>query len=141
MVGGNHYYKQVLQEGPGNIIDLIAVDDSPNAIQINIADDCFNTTSAVVLTEQEQNDLIYGILERRGMTIISNGEMDNGQKLLTAKSGCVPAISATGNEQSVIHPVETPSNILANYWEENITKEAKDKLVKAINNQTKNKNS
>ena len=48
----------------------------------------------IVLTEKEQDDLIAGILERRGLSL--------ARMLPTGN----PPISATGNEQSAIHSAE-----------------------------------
>jgi len=54
---------------------------------------------AAILTEQEQNDLIAGILERRGVS-------PKAYKGWLTMVGYYDAISATGSEQSKIHPAE-----------------------------------
>jgi hypothetical protein len=96
----NHYYAQQLQE-KGSMIDLIA-EENNNDIQMIISDDLFNTTSAITLTEKEQDDLIAGILERRGMQLVYTKDG------LQVWSNLDP-ITAEGNEQSRIHPHKLPA--------------------------------
>jgi hypothetical protein len=92
----NHYYSQQLQE-KGSIIDLLAVEDN-NKIMMIISDDLFNTTSAITLTEQEQDDLIAGILERRGIQLVKMEISETWVEIPTTP------ITAEGNQQSKVHP-------------------------------------
>ena len=102
MTMGNHYYQQQLQE-KGSVIDLIALEENNN-IAIVISDSLFgiNTASGVTLTEQEQDDLIDGILERRGMQLVYTRDG------LQVWSNLDP-ITAEGNMQSRIHPHKLPT--------------------------------
>ncbi len=100
---GNHYYQQQLQE-KGSIINLIALEENNN-IAIVISDSLFgiNTTSAITLTEQEQDDLIDGILERRGIKLV---KMEISEEWVEIP---ITPITAEGNEQSRIHPHKLPT--------------------------------
>jgi hypothetical protein len=91
----NHYYQQQLKE-KGSIINLVAI-DSDNHIRMIISDDVFDTTSAITLTEQEQDDLIAGILERRNKKIMELCWLDE------------TPITAEGDMQSSIHPHKLPT--------------------------------
>jgi hypothetical protein len=93
----NHYYQQQLKE-EGSIINLVAIDND-NHIRMIIFDDVFDTTSAITLTEQEQDDLIIGILERRGYINITTLV-----RRLASNPIEIQPITAEGNEQSRIHP-------------------------------------
>ncbi len=101
---GNHYYQQQLQE-KGSIINLIALEENNN-IAIVISDSLFgiNTASGVTLTEQEQDDLIIGILERRGYINITTLV-----RRLASNPIEIQPITAEGNEQSRIHPHKLPA--------------------------------
>jgi hypothetical protein len=95
---GNHYYTQQLQED--SIINLVA-DKKENDITMIISDAVFDTNSAITLTEKEQDDLIAGILERRGYIKAVDALHDIAVKIGKNNSN---GISANSNEQSRIHP-------------------------------------
>lgn len=102
MAHSNHYYAQQLQEGYGSI-DLIAVEEN-NKIKVVVGDSpVYDEKAVVTLTEQEQDDLIVGILERRGYINITTLV----RRLAGAPIQMLP-ITAEGSMQSRIHPAKLP---------------------------------
>ncbi len=91
----NAYYKQTIGEGnSAGTIELTAEDFAPNAISIRMTG--FNS-ALLALNEKDQNDLIAGILERRGH------HPEITMKAIKKLRGGV-VISPKGNEKSKIHP-------------------------------------
>lgn len=75
-----------------------------NMIQMTVYGPIYGTADkgevGIWLTEQEQDDLIAGILERRGIKLV---KMEISEEWVEIP---ITPISATGNEQSFIHPTE-----------------------------------
>ena len=104
----NTYYKQKW-DGFSNAISLIATDNCGEygiIVKFEAYDgDAQHIVSlSISLTVKEQDDLMAGILERRGIALsyeVRNGAVDSHGTVLRSH------ISATGTEQSRIHPAET----------------------------------
>lgn len=93
----NQYYRY---NGEHTDIALWAIDGMPNNIVIGLYDKKDMKWVDMLLTEQEQNDLIAGILERRGIKLV---KMEISEEWVEIP---VTPISATGNTQSSIHPAD-----------------------------------
>lgn len=96
----NVYYKYTNTDAEytKSSINLAAVGER-NEILIGIAEDD-GSVAAIRLNEQEQNDLIAGILERRGIKLV---KMEISEEWVEIP---IAPISATDSEQSSIHPAE-----------------------------------
>jgi len=107
----NTYYRYSKRVSPSvkaqKAIELTAVNDESHGVMINIAqihpNGSIQAQQHIVLTEQEQNDLIAGILERRGGYFKLCKVDGSGMTYGTERP---EGISATGNVQSAIHPAE-----------------------------------
>ncbi len=104
----NTYYQY--RNNIGDLISqmsLTSIDGDSNDIQLSI---CMGIekngihSSAIRLTEQEQDDLIAGILERRGM-----GRTQNSADWIKFTSG-YGGISPDDATQSKIHPANPKAN-------------------------------
>jgi hypothetical protein len=110
MTHSNHYYRQIIKE-TGHI-DLLArheVDEQLqdiNCIQMIVHGPVYGTTMTrdvgIWLSEKEQDDLIAGILERRGYKLYIDDDLNAEIKLYDP-------ITAERNEQSRIHPHKLPA--------------------------------
>lgn len=82
------------------------VGGSPNCIQLTLQTDDKSPLSGIAyitLTENEQDDLIHAIYERRGLRWCGGGTKPQyKEKFFNYVQ--TNSISATGNEQSQIHP-------------------------------------
>lgn len=80
---------------------------SPNCIQLSLqhkVDEYDHGYSYITLNVEEQDNLIAGILERRGWILFQLEDGENDVEMEVVSGG--DRISSTGNEQSQIYPAE-----------------------------------
>lgn len=114
------YKKEILGEITEIMLTAVDIPAHPNSISINIhnsLDNNMRVWTNIVLTEEEQNKLIAGILERRGMNVEHHNKgrfdiemhssTDSKDEVIVARTNRNSAsITATGNEKSRICPAE-----------------------------------
>ncbi len=117
MAHSNHYFHMVNKLSSERHIDLLARTPEygevgkvfDNMIQMVVKGPIYGSTTikegeiGIWLTEQEQDDLIAGILERRGIKLV---KMEISEEWVEIP---ITPITADGNEQSRIHPHKLPS--------------------------------
>lgn len=102
----NIYYKYTQRnEAAGEFSDereviLTSVEGDKIELSVTFRDESRNSRVNITLTEQEQDDLIAGILERRG---VDTARIKAYIKF-SVEELKVPSISSDGQEQSKLHP-------------------------------------
>jgi hypothetical protein len=116
MAHSNHYFHMVVRNADG-YIDLLARTPEygevgeifDNMIQLIVKGPVYGTTEqgeiGIWLTEQEQDDLIHAIYERRGLRWCGGGSKPAYKERFFNYVETEP-IHAEGDQQSYIHPAK-----------------------------------
>lgn len=113
MAESHHYFHMPTDEYHNRHIDLISRDepDTENCIQMIVHGAVYGTSQkgdiGIWLSEDAQNDLIVGLLERRGVPAeITRLKIAETIGQWQSNGKTVDPISSTSTQQSTIHPVK-----------------------------------